>query len=40
VPDGAQPTIVTHRYPLMEAHAAFEVLENRIGDPVKIVLQP
>ena len=35
----AQP-LVTHTFPLTEVHQAFEVLEKRIGDPIKVVLHP
>jgi 2-desacetyl-2-hydroxyethyl bacteriochlorophyllide A dehydrogenase len=32
--------LVTHRFPLSQVHQAFEVLEKRIGDPLKVILQP
>ncbi len=32
--------LVTHTFPLAEARRAFEVLEKRIGDPIKVVLHP
>jgi L-iditol 2-dehydrogenase len=32
--------LVTHRFPLSRVHEAFEVYEQRIGDPVKVVLEP
>ncbi|HEY6005497.1 MAG TPA: zinc-binding dehydrogenase [Anaeromyxobacter sp.] len=32
--------LVTHRFPLSQVHEAFEVLEKRIGDPLKVILQP
>lgn len=35
----AQP-LVTHTFPLGEVRRAFEVLEKRIGDPIKVVLHP
>lgn len=35
----AQP-LVTHEYPLDRVHEAFDVLEKRIGDPLKVVVHP
>ena len=35
---GAQ--LVTHRFPLSEIQAGFEALENKTGDPVKMVFVP
>lgn len=35
----AQP-LVTHTFPLVEVHRAFEVFEKRIGDPIKVVVRP
>jgi L-iditol 2-dehydrogenase len=32
--------LVTHQFPLSRVHEAFDVLENRIGDPIKVVLNP
>jgi L-iditol 2-dehydrogenase len=32
--------LVTHRFPLDRVHEAFDVLEKRIGDPLKVVLNP
>jgi L-iditol 2-dehydrogenase len=32
--------LVTHQFPLVRVHEAIEVLEKRIGDPVKVVLNP
>ncbi len=32
--------LVTHTFPLAEVRRAFEVLEKRIGDPIKVVLHP
>lgn len=32
--------LVTHTFPLGEVRRAFEVLEKRIGDPIKVVLHP
>jgi 2-desacetyl-2-hydroxyethyl bacteriochlorophyllide A dehydrogenase len=32
--------LVTHTFPLAEAGRAFEVLEQRIGDPLKVILKP
>jgi len=32
--------LITHRFPLGRVHEAFEVLEQRRGDPLKVVLQP
>ncbi len=32
--------IVTHTFPLAQVHRAFEVFEQQIGDPVKVVVQP
>ena len=35
----AEP-LITHRFPLGRVHEAFEVLEQRRGDPLNVVLQP
>jgi len=32
--------LVTHQFPLGRVHEAFDVLERRVGDPVKVVVQP
>ena len=32
--------LVTHQFPLTRVHEAIETLEQRIGDPVKVVLNP
>jgi len=32
--------LVTHRFPLSKVSDAFEVYEKRIGDPIKVVLEP
>src|SRR6266850_1575357 len=32
--------LITHQFPLARVHEAFEVLEKRIGDPLKVVLNP
>lgn len=32
--------LVTHTFPLAEVRRAFEVFENRIGDPIKVILHP
>jgi L-iditol 2-dehydrogenase len=32
--------LITHRFPLGRVHEAIEVLEKRIGDPLKVVLNP
>ena len=32
--------LITHRFPLSRVHEAFDVLEKRIGDPLKVVLHP
>jgi L-iditol 2-dehydrogenase len=32
--------LITHQFPLSRVHEAFDVLEQRIGDPLKVVLQP
>jgi L-iditol 2-dehydrogenase len=32
--------LVTHRFPLDRVHEAFDVLEKRIGDPLKVILNP
>jgi L-iditol 2-dehydrogenase len=32
--------LITHQIPLSRVHEAIEVLEKRIGDPVKVVLNP
>jgi L-iditol 2-dehydrogenase len=32
--------LITHLYPLARVHEAMDVLERRIGDPLKVVLQP
>ena len=32
--------LITHQLPLNRVHEAIEVLEKRIGDPVKVVLNP
>jgi len=31
--------LITHQFPLSRVHEAFDVLEKRIGDPLKVVLQ-
>jgi L-iditol 2-dehydrogenase len=32
--------LITHQFPLDRVHEAFDVLERRIGDPLKVILQP
>src|SRR6266705_1994291 len=32
--------LITHQFPLSRVHEAFEVLEKRIGDPVKVIFNP
>jgi L-iditol 2-dehydrogenase len=32
--------LITHQFPLNRVHEAFEVLEKRIGDPLKVILNP
>ena len=32
--------LITHQFPLARVHEAIEVLEKRIGDPLKVVLNP
>jgi L-iditol 2-dehydrogenase len=32
--------LITHHFPLSRVHEAMDVLEKRIGDPLKVVLQP
>jgi L-iditol 2-dehydrogenase len=32
--------LVTHTFPLAEVGKAFETLENRVGDPIKVILRP
>lgn len=32
--------LVTHVFPLDEVHRAYEVVEKRIGDPIKVILRP
>ena len=32
--------LITHQFPLNRVHEAMEVLERRIGDPLKVVLNP
>ncbi len=32
--------LVTHRFPMSRVHEAFEVLEKRVGDPIKVVVNP
>ena len=32
--------LVTHRFPMSRVHEAFEVLEKRIGDPIKVIINP
>jgi threonine dehydrogenase-like Zn-dependent dehydrogenase len=32
--------LITHQFPLARVHEAFEVLEQRVGDPLKVVLNP
>lgn len=32
--------LVSHTFPLAEVRRAFEVFENRIGDPMKVILRP
>jgi L-iditol 2-dehydrogenase len=32
--------LITHQFPLGRVHEAFDVLERRLGDPLKVVLQP
>ncbi|HEU5320656.1 MAG TPA: zinc-binding dehydrogenase [Methylomirabilota bacterium] len=36
----AAKPLVTHEFPLGRVHEAFEVLETRRGDPIKVVLHP
>jgi L-iditol 2-dehydrogenase len=36
----AAAPLVTHRFPLSRVHEAFDVLERRVGDPIKVVLLP
>ena len=36
----AAAPLVTHRFPLARVHEALEVLEKRIGDPIKVVVNP
>jgi L-iditol 2-dehydrogenase len=36
----AAKPLVTHQFPLHRVHEAFEVLEHRVGDPLKVVLNP
>src|SRR5262247_1486103 len=33
-------SLITHQFPLSRVHEAFDVLEKRIGDPLKVVLNP
>ena len=35
----AEP-LVSHRFPLERVHEAFETLEKRIGDPMKVIINP
>ncbi len=35
----AEP-LVSHRFPLSRVHEAFEVLEKRVGDPMKVIINP
>src|SRR5205085_5741710 len=32
--------LITHQFPLRRVHEAIDVLEKRIGDPLKVVLNP
>jgi L-iditol 2-dehydrogenase len=32
--------LVTHQFPLSRVHEAFDVLERRTGDPMKVVVNP
>src|SRR5262249_37034094 len=32
--------LVTHRFPLSRVQEAFDVLEQRVGDPIKVVVNP
>ena len=32
--------LITHQFPLGRVHEAIEVLEQRIGDPLKVILNP
>jgi threonine dehydrogenase-like Zn-dependent dehydrogenase len=32
--------LITHHFPLSRVHEAMDVLERRIGDPLKVVLEP
>ena len=32
--------LVTHTFPLTEVHAGFDVVENRTGDPIKVIFHP
>ena len=32
--------LITHQFPLSRVHQAIDVLEKRIGDPLKVVLNP
>jgi threonine dehydrogenase-like Zn-dependent dehydrogenase len=35
----AEP-LVSHRFPLGRVHEAFETLGKRIGDPMKVIINP
>ena len=32
--------LITHRFPLSQVHEGFDILEKRIGDPVKVIFNP
>src|SRR6266581_2044465 len=32
--------LITHRFPLSQVHEGFNILEKRIGDPVKVIFNP
>lgn len=31
---------MSHRFPLARVHEAFGTLEQRIGDPIKVIINP
>jgi threonine dehydrogenase-like Zn-dependent dehydrogenase len=40
VPEKMRDELVTHEFPLEDIAEAFHILEERIGDPLKVVIAP
>jgi L-iditol 2-dehydrogenase len=32
--------LITHTFPLSEIHKAFEVMDKKIGNPIKVIVKP